>query len=76
MLVCEMEDDQQKQTTEVLEVMGNLDPETGMYSIQETTEEIEGIVENVEEHDQTSSYVIEMDAMHNPELDMPTLELN
>lgn len=76
MLMCEMEDEQQKQNGEVLEVMGNLDPETGMYSIQESVEETDENVEHIEEQEQTGSYVIELDNVHNSELDMPTLSLN
>lgn len=75
-LMCEMEEDTQKQTSEVLEVMGSLDPETGMYSIQEPTEEIDSVNEIVEQEQDTANYVIEMDSLSSSELDMPALSLN
>lgn len=75
MLVCELENVQPaKEKREMLEVMGNLNPETGLYSIQESTDGESMIQET--EHESTSSYVIEMDSIPGNELDMPGLGLN
>lgn len=72
MLVCTVEDEQKYNNEEVLEMIGSLDPETGMYSLQETTDELDSIVkEEVQE-----PFIIEMETIHNSELDMPTLSLN
>lgn len=74
MLVCELENVQQKENSDMLEVMGNLNPETGMYSIAAATVSEPTIQET--EQEPSSSYVIEMDSLNSAELDMPGLGLN
>lgn len=78
MLVCELEEVEQKDGREVLQVMGNLDPETGMYSLQEASETEQSLSQHSETEQQAaaSSYVIDMQTVHPSELDMPTLSLN
>lgn len=64
--------DQPQTTEEVVELMGTLDPETGMYSLK-SSDEYELIANNQSQMGPSDSYVIEMESLPGSELDMPSL---
>lgn len=70
-----MLEEQPHHSEEVVELMGSLDPETGMYSVK-TTQEYEIIQQDVDSSQSqtsTDSYLVDMESLHNSELDMPSL---